>query len=97
MKQERKDQILQAALRVAERPGGWNTLTRLAVAQEAGVSEALPSVYFGTMKNFRRAIMREAIRAGNYKVLAQGVVNHDPVAMKAPADARQAALATLIA
>lgn len=97
MKDERKSQILNAALRVAERPGGWTNLTRLAVAKEAGCSEALPSVYFGTMKQFRRAIMREAIRVGNHKVIAQGVVSHDTVAMKAPADVRQAALATLIA
>lgn len=97
MKNERRLQILNAALRVAERPGGWSNLTRLAVAKEAGCSEALPSVYFGTMKNFRRAIMREAIRVGNHGVLAQGVVNSDPVAMKAPAELRQAALATLTA
>lgn len=97
MKDERKKEILNAALRVAERPGGWKNLTRLAVANEAGCSEALPSVYFGTMNMFRRAIMREAIRVGNHKVIAQGVVNNDPVAMRAPAELRQAALKTIIA
>lgn len=96
MKDERKEQILKAALKVAEKPGGWANLTRLAVAKAAGCSESLPSAHFGTMRNFKRAIMREAIRTNNHKVIAQGVIAGDPVALKAPAEVRQAALSTLI-
>jgi hypothetical protein len=97
MKKDRKTEILQAAVKLAEKPGGWITLTRLAVATAAGCSESLPSAYFGTMRNFRRAIMREAIRVNNYSVIAQGLVSRDPVAMKVEPEVKRAALTTLIA
>lgn len=92
---DRNEQILTAALKVAGRPGGWAKLTRDAVAKEAGCAEGLPSKYFGTMVAFRRAIMRAAIREWNLSVIAQGLAAGDEVALKAEEDLKRKALNTL--
>ena len=101
---DRKRQILTAAIRVAARPGGWAKLTRDAVAKEADCAEGLPSKYFGTMISFRRAIMREAIRlavlgstpaAIYHSVIAQGLAGGDKCAQKAAPELKAQALNTL--
>ena len=92
---DRKQQILTAAIRVAARPGGWAKLTRDAVAKEAGCAEGLPSKYFGTMVAFRRAIMRAAIVAENLAVIAQGLAAGDKCAQKAAPELKARALNTL--
>lgn len=92
---DRKQQILDAAIKVAGRPGGWAQLTRDAVAKEADCAEGLPSKYFGTMVAFRRAIMRAAIQARNLAVIAQGLAAGDPNAQKAPPELKAAAVKTL--
>ena len=101
---DRKQQILTAAIRVAARPGGWAKLTRDAVAREAGCAEGLPSKYFGTMVSFRRSIMREAIRLAELEkappaiydsVIAQGLAAGDKCAQKADPELKARALNTL--
>lgn len=101
---DRKNQILTAAIRVASRPGGWAKLTREAVAKEAACAEGLPSKYFGTMVNFRQAIMREVIRLAElgstppaiyHSVIAQGLVAGDKCAQKAPPELKAAAVESL--
>lgn len=92
---DRKQQILDAALRVAARPGGWGRLTREAVAKEAACAEGLPSVYFGTMVNFKRAIMRAAITGRNLPIIAQGIASGDRCALKAPPQLRAEAMTSL--
>jgi len=92
---DRKQQILTAALCIAARPGGWAKLTRISVAKEAQCAEGLPSKYFGTMTTFRRAIMRAAIQARNLPVIAQGLAAGDPSAQKAPDSLKREAVDTL--
>ena len=92
---DRKQQILTAAIKVAGRPGGWSKLTRDAVAREAGCAEGLPSKYFGTMISFRRSIMREAIRLAALPVIAQGLAAGDKCAQKADESLKRKALETL--
>ena len=92
---DRKQQILTAALVVAGRPNGWAKLTRDAVAKEAGCAEGLPSKYFGTMISFRRAIMRAAIVAENLAIIAQGLAACDKCAQKADESLKRKALETL--
>lgn len=92
---DRKQQILTAAIAVASRPGGWSKLTRDAVAKEAGCAEGLPSKYFGTMVAFRRAIMRAAIVAEELGVIAQGLAAGDNCAQKADESLKRKALETL--
>ena len=92
---DRKQQILTAAIKVAGRPGGWGKLTRDAVAKEAGCAEGLVSKYFGTMIAFRRSIMRAAVQARNLAVVAQGLAAGDTNAQKAPPELKAAAVETL--
>ena len=92
---DRKEQILNAAIKVAARPGGWGKLTRDAVAREAQCAEGLVSKYFGTMVAFRRSIMRAAIVAENLAVVAQGLAAGDASAKKADPDLKARALQTL--
>ena len=92
---DRKLEILNAAIKVAGRPGGWSKLTRDAVAKEAGCAEGLPSKYFGTMVAFRRAIMRAAIVAEELGVIAQGLAAGDKCALKVGESLKRKALETL--
>ena len=92
---DRANEILTAALKVAAKPGGYAKLTRAVVAECAGCSEGLVSKYFGTMVSFKRTIMRAAIKDGNLPILAQGLAAGDKCAMKAPSELKTAAIATL--
>lgn len=91
----RKDSILNAALIVAGRPGGWWNLTRELVAKEAGCTDGLVSRYFGTMTDFRRTIMRTAIARKDLQIIGQGVACGYPHAMRADLELRKAALNSL--
>ena len=93
----RKEQILDAAVRVAAKPGGWSTMTRRTVAIEANCADALVSKYFGTMPAFKRTIMRAAVKAINLSVIAQGIATGDKYALKADDAIKAQALATLSA
>lgn len=90
----REEQILAAALNVAK-VVGYTHVTRDEAAHEAGVSPALISVRLGTMANFRRKLMRYAVRMKCLPVIAQGLVARDIHALKAPIELRQKALAAL--
>lgn len=92
---DRKCQILNAALAVAERPGGYSKITRETIAKEVGCAEALISKYFGTMVAFRRTIVRNAILTENLSIVAQGLAAGDPHAQKASKNLKARALATL--
>lgn len=92
---ERKEQILKAALKVAKSKG-YNKLTREQVAAEAGISVNLINAYFGTMPKFRRHIMRAAIREEVLQVVAQGLVNKDSHAMKANPELKQKAIESFL-
>ena len=92
---DRKSEILNAAIKVAGQPGGWSKLTREAVAREAKCADALVSKYFGTMITFRRTVMRAAIMRADLSVLVQGIAAGDKYAQKANGDLKARALNTL--
>lgn len=91
---DRRQSILTAALQVATTAGYLRT-TRDAVAAAAGCSPALVSNYFGTMAQMQRAIMGEALRTRNLRVIAQGLAHGDRRASNAPEELREAAAASL--
>lgn len=92
---DRKTEILTAAIKVAGQPGGWSTLTRESVANEAGCAVGLVSRYFGTMICFKRAIMRKAVVDADLAIIAQGLATRDVNAIKADPEIKRQALATL--
>ena len=92
---DRRRQILFAALLVAQEPGGYSKLTREAVAQQVPCSEGLVSQYFGTMIAFKRTIVRAAIADQNLSIIAQALAIGDRNAQKATKGLKAKALATL--
>lgn len=92
---DRKYQILTAALELATTPGGYKRLTRKAIADRVGCAEGLVSRYFATMPQMRRTVMRSAVLTENLHIIAQGLADGDPHAAKAPADLKARAIATL--
>lgn len=86
----RREQILSAALTLAE-GCGYTNVRRDAVALAAGVSQGLVNMYFGNMPGLREELMRHAIRVGNIKVIAQGLIDRHPEALKAPQSLRSLA------
>lgn len=93
--QLRKDQILAAAVKISGAKN-YNTITRQNIADAAGVSTGLVARYFNTMLQIRRAIMRSAIKNKNLKIIAQGLVNKDPNALKAPKPLQQQAIKAIV-
>lgn len=91
----RKAEILESALTVANRDG-WINMTRDSVAEHAGVAIGLVNHYYGTMSQLKRAVMRAAITRGEYKILAQGVLAQDPVAIKAPGKMKKEAVSSYV-
>ncbi len=90
----RSDEIVAAGLRLAKN-NGWKSLTRDGVATEAGVSFAMVNFRFGTMTQLKRAVMREAIRREELRVIAQGYVSDDPTALKIDVELKTRALSSL--
>lgn len=84
--------ILLAAMAEAEERGLLG-MTRAAIAQRAGVADGSVNHAFGSMDGLRQAVMMEAIATRRLAVLRQGIAANDPVALAAPAELRQAALA----
>lgn len=92
---ERKAQILQAAVVVAV-VKGFNNFTRVDVANELGISEGLVNVYFKTMPVLKRKVMRFAVRFGTLVIIAQGLIDKNPYAMKASDELKKMALDSIL-
>ena len=91
---DRQELIMKASMRLSARIG-FSNITRETLAKEAECSEALITYHYGTMKNFRRDIMRYAVRTKNLRVVAQGLAIKNPYARKAPEELKQRALGAL--
>ena len=91
----RKEQLLKISVMIAINEG-YNNLTREMIAHKASVSVSLITRYFGTMKQLKRNIMRYAIKNSIPEIIAQGLVNKDQHAIKAPQELKEKA-AILIA
>lgn len=95
MKDKRKLSILQAAV-IEARHHGYANVTREAIAQRAECATGLVSHYFGTMVDLKRAIMSEAVRTRELRIIAQGIADGHPKAKRAPEELRHAALKHLM-
>lgn len=92
--EDRREQLLSKGIKLAVR-SGYAAISRKQITDAAGVSEGLLSLHFGTMDDFRRALMQYAVDNRNLLVIAQGLVAGDLVAKKAPASLKQEALASI--
>lgn len=91
-----KTSILAAAVDLAAEHG-YQTFTRDQVAALADVAQGAIHYHFGTMNQLRRAVMGEAVRTSNLRIIAMGLVANDPRARKAPEDVRRKAVEAMMA
>lgn len=93
---DRKEQLLQLAIGLAEEKG-YNRINRLmivdAAAQQLGedITDGLVSRYFGQRHSLRQAVLFAGIERGNLTILAQGLALGDVHARKAPVEMRKQA------
>lgn len=91
-----KDRLINVALDCFEATDKtFSKVTRLDIAEAAGVPEASISHHFGSMIEFRRTIMRHAIIQKRLKIIAQGLAIGDAHARKAPQELKDQAVALL--
>lgn len=90
----RVEEVIKAGLQLAVLKG-YQCVSRADLARAVGVTEGAVSNYFGTMPQFRRSLMRAAIRQKDLAVLAQGLAARDPYALEAPQELREAAANSL--
>lgn len=93
--EERKEQILEAAIKLAKREG-YNNIRRDDVAAAANVSMGLVNAYFKTIKQLKRAVMRAAIHREILEIIAQGMLAKDNLVAKISDDLKQRAANHLI-
>ena len=84
---DRKRELVDAGL-VACDQVGFAALRREDVARVAGCVSGTISLHFTTWGQYKRALMREAIRRGALRVIAEGLALRDPNALKAPEDVK---------
>jgi len=92
---DRHAEVLAAAMKAAQE-FGWSEMTRDHIAALAGASAALVSIRLGTMAQVRDVVMAEAVRTGLLSVVAQGITARHPLALAAPLQLQQSALASLL-
>lgn len=80
---ERTEQILQAAIRVAE-VKGYSKINRLQVVEElkGEVTDGLVSRYFGQRAQLREAVRKAGLARGNLTIIAQALALGDKYAKK---------------
>ena len=86
----RKEEILLAAIPVAERKG-YTNVTRDDIAEAVGISGPGILYHFKTMRQFRSSLMRYAVKNQTLRVIAQGLVLRDPHACRASDELQQQA------
>lgn len=88
---ERKQQLLDIAVDVAEK-AGCDGLNARNVAEKAGVSYSLVRNHFPSTQNLYESVFKEAIRVENLGVIAQGIEYEFPLPQEIPAPLREKAV-----
>ena len=91
----RRDAVLTAAIELAMRDG-FSNITRDGVAKLAGVGAGTVNLYYGTVPQLKRDVMRAAIKQQLLPIIAQGIAARDPRALRAPAGLQRQALDSLL-
>lgn len=94
--QERNAKVLAAAIEEAK-DVGFQWITREAVAMRAGVSVGGVNNAYGTMRDLKRAVLREAVAQEIVVIVAQGLADRHEIALSAPPALKEAAAAALTA
>lgn len=89
---ERRDSILNAAMRLASRRD-YQHITREKIAAEANVSPALVTHYLGPILDIHDVIMTKAVEQGIVSIVAHGLIHKHVIAMGASEELRTLAWA----
>lgn len=92
---ERKQEVMDAALALA-RESHYSLVTREAVAERAGCATGTVSRLYGTMPQFRRAIMSAAVARLDLRVIAQGIAAREPKALAVKPTVKKQALESIL-
>lgn len=93
---ERRAQILAAGLKVAHKRGLPN-VSMAEVAAAAGCSRPRVAQLLGNVSDFQRALIAEAIRVKDLKLIGQGLTMRSRSCLRLPEDVKRAALAAAAA
>jgi AcrR family transcriptional regulator len=93
-KDSRREQILGAAYKMAKSEGLQN-LTRDGVARAAGAANGSVTYCFGNMGALTDAIITHAIDSKDLRLIAEGIINNNEIALNAPKMLRTQALNSL--
>lgn len=91
---DRRAIIVAEALKLAEKVG-YRHVTREAISEAAGCAAGLVTLHLGTRVEMQRAILSEAIRTRCHRVIAQGIVDRHPKALRAPMELKEEAIRAL--
>ncbi len=91
---DRKRELVDAGILAARRVG-FNNLRREDAASVAGCVVGTISLHFNTLGQFKRAIMREAIKREELRIIAEGLAVRDANALKAPEELKRRAAGAL--
>lgn len=71
---DRKEQLLQAAIKVAEQKG-YSKINRLMIVEALNgeVTDGLVSRYFGQRSELRETVLKEGMARGNRTIIAQAL------------------------
>ena len=94
--EERAASILNAAIVLAERPGGLATLTRGLIAQRAKCAPGLVSHYFGNMLAMRSRVIHTAVHTNNLPIIAQALCLNLPEVATISGSFKRKALSSLL-
>lgn len=79
----RKKQLLDVAVMLAQ-SNGCKNLTHHMVSVEANVSKSLVLKYFPTILDLRDSVMEEAVTRPVEVILLEGILDCNPIALRAP-------------
>jgi len=91
---DRRIQLLEAAIAVASK-GHYKHITRKEIAEAAGTSGPLVRHYLGTMADLPDILMEYAVANTHLWVIAQGLIDQNPIAWEAPQILRKKARGVL--
>ena len=91
----RKERLLAEGAKFAK-SHGYRTMTILDITRAAGVSYSVVNLYFGSIKKFKRAIMKYAIEIEDLDILAEGLTAKDGSLGIIPPDLRRRAAVHLL-
>lgn len=91
----RNARILAAALELA-REDDYQFITRAAVAERAGVAEGTVNTAYGTMRDLKQAVLREAVSLEILPVIAKGLAYGSAITEGIDPELKRRAAASLV-